>query len=598
MSFRQHFSLSLQKSQIAPRRAWIWLPFCLLGACAAAPKPHTEEEGTTPVVAAPEEGGPEEGAVLGSPAGLDLEALAAELSQDPEHVLNQLDDAEAEGAIGSDQLAQFSLLYAEASRELFDQRLAANRLDPALAETLCLDTRERAQAARAAGAAERDCLRLELDSHQRLGESKAAWSKANAMRPLLDNLDAGDPEVAADLLSIGQAGLAWTIAEIQAGSLTPAAARHGATALARAADAGLMAAFVPLSDLAAWQGLTTQAMASLQAGLLLSPENVEFYGRLRPLGDQSREAGIRVLESVQAAHPSNATVLWYLGEALYLQGREARSVGDTLLASSCWDRAEDRFHQAMALREDYQSSCEDWLFLVRTQRGWTLRDEGRIDDAASSLLNTLRQNPERLEPTSAPESLHLAIDAIVADYFRANDLKNARSFLRQVCAVRNDEGNWCNNLGFFCRDLGVMAMEAGDVEQAAELFEESWEAYSRAVELLPEDARVVNDRALIAVYYRDEDHDLAEQELHRAIDLGTAALAEMDENVPESEHEYVDMAVGDAWENLAYLYLVRRGEIGESEHFLRQSVKHFPYEERTGVQRLRIVLAELRKENP
>ena len=598
MSFRQHFSLSLQKSQIASRKAWIWLPFCLLGACAAAPKPHTEEEGTTPEVAVPENGGAEESTTSDPVASLDLERLAEEISQDPEGVLNQLDDAEEVNAVGHDQLAAFSLLYAEASRELFDQRLAANRLDPALAETLCLDTRERAQAARAAGAAERDCLRLELGSHQRLGESEAAWSKANALRMLLDGLDASDPEVAADLLSIGQAGLAWTIAEIHAGSPTPAAARHGATALARAADAGLMAAFVPLSDLAAWQGLTTQAMAALEAGLLLAPENVELYGRLRPLGEQSRQEGIRVLETVQAAHPSNATVLWYLGEALYLQGREARSVGDTLLASSCWDRAEDRFHQAMALREDYQSSCEDWLFLVRTQRGWTLRDEGRIDDAASSLLNTLQQNPQRLEPTSAPESLHLAIDAIVADYFRANDLKNARSFLRQVCAVRNDEGNWCNNLGFFCRDLGVMAMEAGDVEQAAELFEESWEAYSRAVELLPEDARVVNDRALIAVYYRDEDHDLAEQELHRAIDLGTVALAEMDENVPQSEHEYVDMAVGDAWENLAYLYLVRRGEIGESEHFLRQSVQHFPFEERTGVQRLRLVLAELRKENP
>ena len=598
MSFRQHFSLSLQKSQNASRRAWIWLPFCLLGACAATPKPHTEEEGTTPVVTTPEQEGAEATSPSEPLSSLDLSTLAATLTQDPEGVLNQLDDAEEEGLVGADQEADFCLLYAEASRELFDQRLAANRLDPALAETLCLDTRERAQAARAAGAEERDCLRLELDSHQRLGESEAAWSSANALRLLLEDADAHDPEVAADLLRIGQAGLAWTIAQIQAGSPIPAAARHGATALARAADAGLIAACLPLSDLAAWQGLSTEALAALEAGLLLEPDNLDFYGRLRPLGDQNRQEGIRVLESVQAAHPSNATVLWYLGEALYLQGREARSVGDTLLASSCWDRAEDRFHQAMALREDYQASCEDWLFLVRTQRGWTLRDEGRIDDAASSLLNTLRQSPERLEPTSAPESLHLAIDAIVADYFRANDLKNARSFLRQVCAVRNDDGNWCNNLGFFCRDLGVMAMEAGDVEQAAELFEESWEAYSRAVELLPDDPRVVNDRALIAVYYRDEDHDLAEQELHRSIALGTAALAEMDENVPQAEHEYVDMAVGDAWENLAYLYLVRRGEIGESEHFLRQSVQHFPFEERTGVQRLRVVLAELRKENP
>jgi len=596
MSFRQHFLPPLGSSPKRASRPLLWLACGLLGACAAAPKPHT----APPVDSTPEaaDTAPPEQGTAPPPALLDLAPLQKLAASDPEAVLNQLDDLLAAMPPEQQAEAPFALLYAQSSMSLFAQRQAQGRLDPALAITLCTDAKEWSQRALEQGAAPREAYRTATLAAQGLGELESAWHQADALLDLVEALAVEDSQVAEDLLLVGQVALAWTVDQLQAGEPIPAAARRGATALAMAADAGLAQAYLPLSDLAAWQGMNPEAIGILQAGLLQHPEDAVLYDRLRNLGNQNRARQVQALEAVRREQPGNATVLWYLGEAHYHQGREARTAADTLLASACWDQAEDDFQQAISLREDFRQSCEDWLHLVRTQRAWTLRDEGRIDDAAASLLATFNANPERLEPESSPESLHLAIDAIVADYFRKQDLKSARAFLRQICAIRNDEGNWCNNLGFFCRDLGVAAQAAGEEAKAKELFEESWEAYSRAVELLPEDARVVNDRALIAVYYLDEHLDLAEQELHRAIDLGTAALAEMAPDVPEEEHQYVDMAVGDAWENLAYLYLVRRGEIGDAELYLRQSVQHFPFAERTGVERLRAVLADLRQENP
>lgn len=590
MSFRQHFPMSLAGGVIHPA---FWLVCGLFAACAGTPNPATpDEEGPTPSETPAEPEAPEK--VI----ELDFAPLAAQATTDPEGVLNELDDELDAGLTVDEVPADFCLLYATASQALFDQRLAAGRLDPALATSLSEDVLAWSPRARERGADARATYRLELKAQQQLSDAGAAWEAARALAATLEELPADAPGRSADELLAGQAALSLTVAVIQVGDPVPAAAREGATLLARAADAGEPGAHLALSDLAAWQGMDREARAALEAGLLAVPTDATLLDRLRRLGERDRAGQVESLQAVLAAHPGEATILWYLGEAHYWRGRAARGAADTLLASTCWDQAEDAFRQAMSLREDFAASCEEWLHLVRTQRAWTLRDEGRIDDAAASLLASLRAAPERLEAEASPETQRLAIDAIVADYYRAEDLKSARGFLRQVLAIHDEDGNWCNNLGFFCRDLGIAAAMAGEAAQAQELFEESWEAYCRAVELLPEDPRIVNDRALIAVYYLDEHWDLAEQELHRSIQLGTAALAELGPDVPEQEQHDAEEAIGDAWENLAYLSLVRRGEIGDSETYLKNSVKYFPYEQRDGVQRLRPVLAELRRENP
>ena len=263
----------------------------------------------------------------------------------------------------------------------------------------------------------------------------------------------------------------------------------------------------------------------------------------------------------------------------------------------CWDRAEECFLQAMTLEPAFTETCLEFQHIVRTQRGWTLRDERRPAEAAATFAAALEADPARLEPESTPDSLRLGIDTVAGDLYRAGDLRAARGFLRRVCAVHDGNSDWTNNLGFFCRDLGVEARAAGQEDRAVELFQESWEAYSRAVELAPTDARIVNDRALIAVYYLDEHWDFAEQELHRSIDLGTAQLAELGEDVPAAERRTLEEAVGDAWENLAYLALERRGVIADSPRYLAESVKYFPYERRGGVRALHAKLEELKNQD-
>ncbi|MDA0666739.1 MAG: hypothetical protein O3A95_00465 [Planctomycetota bacterium] len=521
-----------------------------------------------------------------------LEELTALAQEDPSSALNKMDNLLAENQENGPLL----LLFADTTLLLFEQKAANGSLTPGLASDLLDDALSAYEGAMAADGTSAVGLLGLVKVYRLQGETSSSWDSALGLFDQISpEIEAGNPVSPAYLLAVGQAGLDETVASIQAGDPAPRSSHIAILALQTANQQGETAAVLPLADLAAWLGNSTYAAEIIAAGLHETPNDLVLYGRLQNLGTQDRNRQVSLLEQLRLDVPGQATPLWYLGEARYLQGREARSAADYLKAQECWDRAEESFLQAMALEESYITSCQDWLHLVRTQRGWTLRDEGRIADAAATFLNTLQADPSRLELNSDPESLHLGIDAITGDYFNRDDLKSARHFLRNVCAIHDDNSDWTNNLGFFCRDLGVQALTAGDETLALQYFEESWGAYSRTVELSPDEARLVNDRALIAVYYLDQHWELAEQELHRSIELGMKTLAEMGKDVPVSEHEYFDMAVGDAWENLAYLYLIRYEEIGDSETFIKNSLAHFPFEERTGIPPLQRKLEELRK---
>ena len=521
-----------------------------------------------------------------------LDELGSLAQEDPSAALNAMDDLLAKNQGNG----PFLLLFADTTLSLFDQKATAGTLTPGLASDLLDDALSSYEGSMEAGGTSAEGLFGLSKVYRLMGETSSSWDAALGLFDQISPaIEAGESVSSAYLLAIGQAGLNETVSALQAGDPAPRSSHIAILALQTAREQDETAATLPLSDLAAWLGNSSYAAEVLADGLHQSPQDLVLYGRLQNLGAQDRNRQVSLLEQLRLDVPGQATPLWYLGEARYLQGRETRIAADYLKAQECWDRAEESFLQAMALEESYTTSCQDWLHLVRTQRAWTLRDEGRVADAAATFLSTLKADPSRLEVNADPESLHLGIDAIVGDYYNREDLKSARHFLRNVCAIHDDNSDWTNNLGFFCRDLGVQATAAGNDTLAQQYFEESWEAYSRTVELSPNEARLVNDRALIAVYYLDEHWPLAEQELHRSIELGMQTLAEMGEDVPVSEHEYFDMAVGDAWENLAYLYLNRYEEIGDSETFIKNSLAHFPFEERTGIPPLQRKLEELRK---
>ena len=295
--------------------------------------------------------------------------------------------------------------------------------------------------------------------------------------------------------------------------------------------------------------------------------------------------------------PGDPLTHWYLGEALFWRGREARARGDSALAWESWDEAERAFERADddgALRE----TSEQWRHLIRTQRGWTALDEGDPERAAELFLTALRADPARLEPSPDPDTLRLGLDAAVFQLFSSGRLEEAERVLAEALQYDPADADWWNNLGFFRRELALQRGEQGDEDGMRRTMEASLAAYDRAAALAPDDARILNDHALIRVYYLDGPWDEAEAELKRAIELGTAQLAALPADVDEETRNRLDEAVGDAWENLAYLQLMRRGVVDDAESYLDESVRHYPFERRRGVQMLRRKLEELRTENP
>jgi tetratricopeptide (TPR) repeat protein len=563
---------------------------CLVGAVVGCQGSHPQTTAPEPHAPAPDVEPTSEPVVVAeqAPTTADIRELAA---RNPAAALNELDQL-------GDLDAELTLLFGETVLQLFQAKEVDGSLGPGLAEDLLFEAEEAFQRAFELGADPIPTLRGLLNTRRLAGDAAGAWEAGQWLFTRVEPQLVSGEDVAADtLLAIGTSGLDFTVAAVQSGDAPPASAYKAAVALESAMSQGVTKAVLPLADLYAWQGEPKLALETLTAGLQASPNDAVLFGRVQNLGSRNRSDQVTALEQLCLDCPGEAMPLWYLGEARYWQGRDARVAADTLKALECWDRAEASFKQAMALNPDFAATCADWLFLVRTQRGWTLRDEGRIADAAASFLHTLEGDPERLEDASDPNSLRLGIDAICADFFRSGNLKEARGFLRQVCAIHDGNSDWTNNLGFFCRDLGAAALAAGNQELATQYFEESWDAYCRTVELTPDDARLVNDRALIAVYYLDDYWELAEQELHRSIALGTRTLAEMAEDVPEEERNYFDMAIGDAWENLAYLYLIRRGEVGDSATYIQNSLEHFPFDRRDGIPPLQRKLEELRKTN-
>ncbi len=158
-----------------------------------------------------------------------------------------------------------------------------------------------------------------------------------------------------------------------------------------------------------------------------------------------------------------------------------------------------------------------------------------------------------------------------------------------------EDASLANNAGFLNRDAGVMhemlgrqmkkraegaegAAERSNLlrragqrgERAQVLMERSYEAYQKAAALAPDDVRIQNDAGLIMTYYLRTDMEQAEAYLRRSI-----AVAEEQEvwNDPESDnHE----AWGDAYQNLAVLYLTHKKDPASAKTLLTKALEIGP----------------------
>jgi tetratricopeptide (TPR) repeat protein len=179
-----------------------------------------------------------------------------------------------------------------------------------------------------------------------------------------------------------------------------------------------------------------------------------------------------------------------------------------------------------------------------------IEEERPLEEARPHLLAAESDFGAALEaiPEDADARQGLALTGDL--YYQAGSEEGIRDFFGRV-AERFDLAEWWNNYAFFCRETG--------------LYEESYAAYSRCIELAPDNARWVNDTGLILLYHLDRDLDHAEELFHRSWELGREAC----DNPFVSDEAYEEnfSAYTDAMLNLALLY-ARRDELQRASNMI------------------------------
>jgi hypothetical protein len=123
--------------------------------------------------------------------------------------------------------------------------------------------------------------------------------------------------------------------------------------------------------------------------------------------------------------------------------------------------------------------------------------------------------------------------------------------------------------------------------RARELMERSWNAYRVAAELAPEDIRVVNDAAVIQIYYLHRELEWAEAALQRCIELGGPQLeakraALETEADPEraqaldGELAQLTEAYADAHQNLGVFLWTYRHDGAGAQPWIERSIELWP----------------------
>src|SRR5690606_28898461 len=175
-------------------------------------------------------------------------------------------------------------------------------------------------------------------------------------------------------------------------------------------------------------------------------------------------------------------------------------------------------------------------------------------------------------------------------------LEQSLAFFERVLERHPDRfGALYNNAALSARDLGArIARDAEGEDRAARmaeamaLWEKSYGFYEKAVELEPEDPRILNDCGLMLVYHLHRDYDRARELFDRAREFGQQALDELPMDAPEEQRHDVEEATGDAWQNIGVLLednLERPFE--EARPFYEKAVEYYPYQRRDAARRLR-----------
>lgn len=331
-----------------------------------------------------------------------------------------------------------------------------------------------------------------------------------------------------------------------------------------------------------WAKAGAEAVRVYARGLQKNPGDQTLLDGIVATGYSTEQMALAV-EALQKL--DDAVGVWYLGKArFWLADAEARQQKLTE-AQATLDQAKAAFAASMAKNAAFKDSCDMWTAMVLGKKGnLALRAKDHAN-AEKWLLESVRLRPDQINTElGTNETTKLAVQLLADHFYKQQNLTKTEAIYRAVTDAANGESDLLNNAGLFARDLGNQLEQAGKKEEAVALYEQSYKAYSRALQLEPTSVGLRNDTALIAIYHLDRDWDLSKERLDSAIRDGEAALKN-DPPKEQDKREALEMAVGDSYENLALWHLRRSKDYAAAKAAAEKSFTYFPKARRGGARR-------------
>ncbi|MCC6670068.1 MAG: hypothetical protein IT458_03345 [Planctomycetes bacterium] len=367
------------------------------------------------------------------------------------------------------------------------------------------------------------------------------------------------------------------------------------------ANGAVGASAVRAAQVHQWLGRNTEAIAELERALELAAEDAELHTAYQEAFFQldKRAECVAAYRRMGRERPQSRATQWFLGRALVAQADAERQRGATSDATEHYREAAQVFGEYGATVPDHAQAAADWVAICQLALGRVAVDGGNLAGAKEWFAKAYATTPRVAE---YPDGQPLLYDSFGGHYARGLDLigqastasgtregmEAALAHYREVVQRHPDRfGAMFNNAALTARDLGVAYARDGRDESAKALWEESYRYYCKAVELEPQDARIVNDCGLMLVYHLHREYGRARELFDRAIQLGTAQLAELPEDAPQEQRNGLEEAVGDAWQNIAVLMRNLGRPFAEYREYCEKAVKYYPYERREAARLLR-----------
>jgi tetratricopeptide (TPR) repeat protein len=306
------------------------------------------------------------------------------------------------------------------------------------------------------------------------------------------------------------------------------------------------------------------------------------------------EPAIETIDGLLARRPGDAALLWYRGYARVLHGDELRRKSDNPAAAHAYAEARRDLEASAKANAAFAESAGFWIAMSLTSEGWCAHVDKQVDKAKDLWLQACRKSADTADkPDGLGQSAKVGLLTLGGEHFRRNAFAEGAALMEEsLAALGKDDVDLLNNLALFLREHGTRNQGA-EGTAAEKTFEKSWAAYKRAVALDPDNARLLNDTALIDVYYLKKNRAEAEQMLRRAIEVGGDKLAN---EPPEGDQAKRDLeeAVGDARMNLGLMLIDEPQKWDEAESELKKSLDYWPKAQRASNAHLRTLARKRR----